>query len=70
MEVRFLSKKQVKHLTTLSFTELRRREDRDEFPKRHRLGVGRYARVVYIEAEVIGWMEAEVANARPPRTTP
>ena len=71
MEVRFLSKKQVKHLTTLSFTHMRRLEDLGSFPKRLRLGEGRYARVVFLEVEILAWMEAQVAKARPlARTTP
>lgn len=68
--MKWLSKKQVKALTTLSFTEMRRREDRGEFPKRHRLGSGRYARVIYIEEEILTWMDLQIAKATSASTSP
>jgi len=58
---RFLSKKEVKALVTYSFTHMSRLEAEDKFPKRLRLGKGRYARVVYVESEVQEWMEAKIA---------
>lgn len=58
---RFLSKKQVKELTTYGFTQMQRLEDIGQFPKRLRLGRGRYSRVVYIEIEIIEWMNSKIA---------
>jgi predicted DNA-binding transcriptional regulator AlpA len=56
--MRFLTKKQVKDLTTLSFAEIARREANGRFPRRRRLSEHPRGRVVYIEAEIIDWMES------------
>lgn len=60
--MKFLSKKQVKALVTLSFTQLGRLEEQGKFPKRLRLGEGRYSRVAYIETEVTEWMKQQLAK--------
>jgi len=59
---RFLSKKQVKALTTYSYTHTSRLEEQGTFPERIRLGKGRYSRVVYVESEVLAWMDAKIAE--------
>ena len=59
---RFLSKKEVKVLTTYSFTQIARLEEQGTFPKRLRLGKGRYSRVVWVYEEVMTWMEAKVSE--------
>ena len=56
--MRFLTKKQVRELTTLSFAEIARREANGRFPKRRRLSKRPRGRVVYIEAEITDWMES------------
>lgn len=59
---RFLSKREVKALTTYSSTHIQRLEDAGQFPKRMRLGTGRYCRVAWVETEVHGWMEAQISK--------
>lgn len=60
--MRFLTKKQVKELVTLSFVEMQRRERAGKFPKRRRLSSGTNrkghptGRVFYVESEVQEWM--------------
>lgn len=58
--MRFLTKKQVKELVTLSFAELARREVVGRFPKRIRLSEHSRGRVVYREADIRKWMEDPV----------
>ena len=60
--MRFISKKQVKELTTYSFTQTARLEDSGHFPRRIRLGKGRYSRVVYVEQEVLEWMASKLGG--------
>ena len=60
--MRFLSKKEVKTLVSYSFTQMGRLEQASQFPRRLRLGVGRYCRVVYLESEVLTWMEAQLSK--------
>lgn len=55
--MRFLSKKQVKDLVTLSFAEQTRREIKGTFPKRIRLSEHPRGRVVYREEDIRKWME-------------
>ncbi|WIM10532.1 AlpA family phage regulatory protein [Enhydrobacter sp.] len=55
--MRFLTKKQVKELVTLSFAEQARREIKGRFPKRIRLSEHPRGRVVYREADILKWME-------------
>jgi predicted DNA-binding transcriptional regulator AlpA len=56
--MKFLTKKQVREITTLSFAEVARREGRGKFPKRRRLSNYPRGRVVYIEAEILEWMQS------------
>ncbi len=60
--MRFLSKKETKRLTLYSDAHRARLEKAGQFPKRVRLGAGRYARVGYVETEVLEWMEKRVAD--------
>jgi prophage regulatory protein len=60
--MRFLSKKEVKRLTLYSDAHRARLEEAGQFPKRVRLGNGRYARVGYVESEVLEWCEAKIAR--------
>lgn len=51
--MRFLSKKQVRDLISLSFASIDRMEKSGHFPLRRRIG---QLRVVWIEEEVLDWM--------------
>ncbi len=62
---RFLTKRQVKEITTLSFAEIDRREIRGAFPKRRRLSGCPKGRVVWRLSEVAVWMDSF-----PPRSVP
>ena len=68
--MRFLSKKEVKALTLYSDAHRTRLEDAGRFPKRVRLGIGRYCRVGYVESEVIEWIQAQIAKRDRPNETP
>jgi prophage regulatory protein len=59
---RFLSKKQVRDRTGLSYTQIDRLEDQDKFPKRIPLTSGR---VVWIEEEVLEWMRRRITERTP-----
>jgi predicted DNA-binding transcriptional regulator AlpA len=52
--MRFLTKKQVREITTLSFAEIARREAAGMFPQRRRLSEYPNGRVVYVEEVVLG----------------
>jgi predicted DNA-binding transcriptional regulator AlpA len=58
-KLRFLTKKQVREKTTLSYAEIDRREHRLKFPKRHRLSEAPRGRVVWWEHEVDEWMRSQ-----------
>jgi prophage regulatory protein len=60
--MKFLSKKEVKALTLYSDAHRARLEEAGTFPKRIKLGDGRYARVGYLESEVEEWMKAAIAK--------
>jgi len=60
--MRFLSKKEVKRLTLYSDAHRARLEADGRFPKRVRLGNGRYARVGYVESEIMEWCETKIAE--------
>jgi predicted DNA-binding transcriptional regulator AlpA len=68
--MRFMSKKQVRDVTTYSFTQMQRLEKEGKFPERLRLGAGRYARVVYVESEIIEWMKSKLAKRLTTQTAP
>ncbi len=51
--MKFLSKKQVRDLISLSFASIDRMEQSGNFPKRRRLG---QLRVIWIEDEIQEWM--------------
>ncbi|MDP1732474.1 MAG: AlpA family phage regulatory protein [Devosia sp.] len=55
--MRFLSKKQVRDLISLSFASIDRMEASGHFPLRIRLG---QLRVVWLEEQVIEWMRQRI----------
>lgn len=57
--MRLLSKKQVRELVLYSPQHIQRLEDAGRFPRRVRLGQGR---VGWIEAEVLDWLNARIAE--------
>ena len=61
--MKFLSKKEVRALTTLSYAHIDRLEKAGKFPERISVGMTGF-RVVWVEAEVLEWMEARVAKFR------
>ena len=65
--MRFLSKRQVRELTTLSFTQIDQLEAAGKFPKRMRLGNYPNSRVVWLEEEILEWMRERVAKREPLR---
>lgn len=68
--MRFLSKKEVKRLTLYSDAHRDRLEADGKFPKRVRLGEGRYSRVGYIDFEIDEWMKAQVSKRDNPHDKP
>lgn len=58
---RFIKLREVKTLTTLSTTEIYRRMAAGTFPRQITLGP---KSVVWIEAEVLAWREARIAECR------
>jgi prophage regulatory protein len=64
--LRFLSKKAVRDLITLSFTQIDRREAAGKFPKRLRLSEFPNGRVVWLEDEVFKWMQERIAEREKP----
>jgi prophage regulatory protein len=67
--MRFLSKKEVKALTLYSDAHRARLEDAGKFPKRVRLGTGRYCRVGYVESEVMEWIQQQISKRDNPHDT-
>lgn len=55
---RFLTKKQVREITTLSFAEMARREEKGTFPRRERLSADPRGRVGYPEDEIEKWCDS------------
>ena len=68
--MRFLSKKDVKVRTLYSDSQRTRLEEAGTFPKRVRLGHGRYARVGYVETEIDAWCEARLLERDKPHDAP
>ncbi len=60
--MKFLSKKQVRELTTLSFAQIDRLENAGKFPERTALGQYRNSRVAWLESEVVEWMKERLAR--------
>jgi len=60
--MRFLTKKQVREVTTLSPTQTARLEKAGKFPKRLRATDHPRGRVVYVESEVLEWMRQRLAK--------
>ena len=59
IEMRILSKRQVKELVLYSPQHITRLERAGQFPKRVHLGP---ARVGWVEAEVLDWLQIRLAN--------
>jgi prophage regulatory protein len=57
--MRFLSRKEVKHLVLYTNTHLLRLEAAGSFPKRMRLGNGPRSRVGYADVEIFKWMRSK-----------
>ena len=64
--MRFLSKRQVRDLITLSFTQIDRLEAAGKFPKRLRLSEFANGRAVWLEEEILEWMRERVARREDP----
>jgi prophage regulatory protein len=60
--MRFLSKTETRTLTLYSDAHRARLEAAGLFPKRVRLGTGRYCRVGYVESEVLEWMQVQISK--------
>ena len=58
---RFIKRQDVESITGLSCTEIYRRVAADNFPKQVTLGP---KCVVWIEAEVLAWCDARIAESR------
>lgn len=58
---RFIKRQEVESITGLSCTEIYRRVAADNFPKQVTLGP---KCVVWIEAEVLAWCDARIAESR------
>lgn len=67
--MRLLSKKEVKALVIYSYAHIARLEDEGKFPKRVRLGEGRYSRVGWVEREVYEWIEDKISARDKARKT-
>uniref|UniRef100_A0A2A4YUN1 Helix-turn-helix domain-containing protein n=1 Tax=OCS116 cluster bacterium TaxID=2030921 RepID=A0A2A4YUN1_9PROT len=56
-EIKFISKKNVCVITSLSNTTLWRMEHRGEFPKRHKIGLNR---VAWLQSDIENWIASKV----------
>jgi len=59
---RLLTRKQVRELTTLSLTEIDRKEEAGKFPERVRLSDNPRGRCAYVESEVLDWIAKRTAH--------
>jgi len=57
-EIKFVTKRWAKDITTLSSAEIDRREARGAFPRRRRLSAHPRGRVVWLHHELIEWMQS------------
>jgi prophage regulatory protein len=64
--MRFLSKKEVRSLVSLSLASIDRREAAGKFPKRVSLGF----RVAWVEDEVLEWMRQRILERQTTQTAP
>ena len=62
MNLRLLSKKQVKEIVLYSYAHIDRLEKAGQFPKRVRLSRHRTGRVGWLETEVQTWLETRLAE--------
>jgi prophage regulatory protein len=59
--IRFIKRQEVEGITRLSCTEIYRRIAADSFPRQVTLGP---KAVVWVEAEILAWCEARIAESR------
>lgn len=64
--MRFLTKKEVRYLSTLSPTEIARREARGAFPKRVPLSEYPKGRVAWRDTDLAEWMADPTGYRQPP----
>ena len=62
MNLRLLSKKQVKDLVLYSYAHIDRLEKAGLFPKRVRLSRHRTGRVGWMESEITAWFQSKLAE--------
>ena len=62
MNLRLLSKKQVKDLVLYSYAHIDRLEKAGLFPKRVRLSRYRTGRVGWMESEITAWLQSKLAE--------
>ena len=62
MNLRLLSKKQVKELVLYSYAHIDRLEKAGQFPKRVRLSRYRTGRVGWLDTEIQAWLETRLAE--------
>jgi hypothetical protein len=63
--LRFLSKRQVRELTTLSPTQQDRLRKEGKFVELYKLGIYRNSRAVVLEEDLLEWMRKRVAKQKP-----
>ena len=64
---RLISRRRVKDITTLSLSEIDRKENAGKFPRRVRLSDNPRGRCAYIESEVLDWIAKRIAHRSSPR---
>ena len=62
MNLRLLSKKQVKDLVLYSYAHIDRLEKAGLFPKRVRLSRYRTGRVGWMESDITAWLQSKLAE--------
>ena len=60
--LRLLSRKQVRELVTLSYTDIDRKEAAGQFPKRVRLSAHPRGRCAYVYDEIQAWLRARIGE--------
>jgi len=65
MEDKFLNKKQVREITTLSITEITRKEKLGKFPKRVQLSDAPNGRVAWSYKQVMQWVADRMGKTTP-----
>ena len=60
--LKLLSKKQVEEIVLFSYAHIERMEKAGRFPKRVRLSLHPRGRCGYVEAEILDWISARIAE--------